>query len=225
MGWRLVAGTFSSKTFGVCLGLGFLVGSLNDTGFPFRMNNQQLRTPFIAAQGWIPPAMVEFSDEDLLARLVGQLQINVTVTVNCNSTSSAASTAGDPPASTASSSGARGGLRAGRRVQPPAAAPAEETARELPVGCSKVSHVAATGNTRFYCVWVVPGHPWLRGVHAGEGAACYRRLESYFPGQRYKAGEVHFCRCDSLDEAVRRYESEAPRYGALVPGPLYQWQA
>ena len=30
-----MAGTFTSKTFGFCLGLGFLVGSLN--GFPFRM--------------------------------------------------------------------------------------------------------------------------------------------------------------------------------------------
>ncbi len=69
---------------------------------------------------------------------------------------------------------------------------------------------------RYYAVWHIPNYTGavdLIGLHSGEGSAAY---DGILASNSYIYTRIRFRRADSLEEARRLFEEEAPRHSVAV---------
>jgi hypothetical protein len=82
----------------------------------------------------------------------------------------------------------------------------------------------AEGSLRAYAVWALPGHPELRGVHAG-GALAWRGLTAYLPGGAYTYESGARLRGYATPgAAIDGFLREAGRHGSPAL-TIFRWQA
>jgi len=82
----------------------------------------------------------------------------------------------------------------------------------------------AEGSLRAYAVWALPGHPELRGVHAG-GALAWHGLVALLPGNAYSfESGVRLRGYATPGAAVDGFLSEAARHGCPSLA-IFRWQS